>query len=72
MKATDCGGLRDSKGIETMSQLREIAKVPDRARAVERLERWDESLEFSLDTMKFEILVGGEYGSFILNSLSLV
>ena len=72
MKATDCGGFGDSEGIETMSQLRQKTKEVDRVRTVERLERRDKSLEFTLDTMEFEILVGSEYDSFVLKSVSLV
>ena len=72
MKATNCGGFVDSEGIENMSQLREIKKELNRVRTVERLDRRNESLEFKLDTMEFEILVGSEYDSFVLKSLSLV
>ena len=72
MKATDCGDFGDPEGIENISKLREIAKELDRVRTVERLERRDEPFEFSVDTMKFEILVGGQYGSFIVKSVSLV
>ena len=55
-----------------MSQLREIKKELNRVRTVERLDRRDESLEFKLDTMEFEILVGSKYDSFVLKSLSIV
>ena len=72
MKATDCGGFGNSVGIETMLQFGEISKELDRFRTVERLERWDESFQFSLNTMKFEMFVGSECGSFVVKSVSLV
>ena len=72
MKATDCGGSGNSEGIGTMSQLRKKTKEVDRVRTVERLERPDNSLEFTLDTMEIEILVGSENDSFVVKSVRLV
>ena len=72
MKATDSDGFGDSEGTQTMSQLREITEALDRVRIVKRLQRRNESLEFTLYKMKFEILFGSGYDSFFVESVSIV